>query len=152
MFLSLITILNCCVFNRHPCRFKVNRDYIKTNCTLYNGLVIKKLRNVTKIEKGIPIEYEVEFKARYGGSGEAFTEAMDNDLNKIFFKKEIKGYKWIWHGKNVTSPIMPFDFEINNWYTIGELYEHGAPSVVLYIYVKEDGSLQAYRKDTPTNW
>lgn len=141
-----------CVVNRHSCQYDLTIDYIKTNCSLYNGLVIEKLKNVRKIEDGIPHVYDVEFKATYGGFGQAFENAMDDKLKKIVFRESVEGYKWIWHGKDIISPVMPFIFEANNWYRIGQLYENGAPSVLLFFYVKEDGSFQVTRKDSPTNW
>lgn len=151
VFFIVLALTNGCKLNLHPCDYKITPKYIKTNCTLFNGLEIEKLKNVI-IEDSVPKEYEIEFKASYGASGEYFEMAMKNKLNKIIFKEEITGYSWLWHGQGVISSIMPFDFEPHNWYLIGRLYENGAPSVLLYIYVNKDGSFNVYRKDTPTNW
>lgn len=144
--------LHACITNRHACKFEMTNEYIKTNCTLFNGLELKKLKDVAKIQDGIPNEYDIEFAATYGGSGEAFAKGMDEGLKKIVFNEEIKGYQWIWHKKNIVSSIIPFDFEVETWYMVTQLYQNGVPSVVLFIYVEKDGSFEVTRKDIPTNW
>lgn len=154
LFFNLLTLLllGGCSNKTYKCDFKINHESIKTNCTLYNGLEIEKLKNVIQTEKGLPERYDVEFKATYGGSSEGFDIAMENKLNEIVFKREIKGYKWIVHGRDIVSPVMPFEFEPSSWYRLGDLYESGVPSVVLFVYVEKDGQFKVYRKNSHTNW
>ena len=149
----ILTIFYKCTVNFHACNFEVTPEFIRTSCSLHNGLEIEKLKNISEMNNNIPKEYEIEFKASYGAESDAIlAKAMDNKLKRIKFKKEINGYNWIWHGKKSVTSIMPFDFEPNSWYIIGDLYENGVPSVLLYVYVNENGSFKTYRKDTPTNW
>ena len=104
------------------------------------------------MKDGRPDKYEVEFNATYGGSGENFDRYLVKGLKKIEFAKPIEDYRWIWHKHGVVSPTIPFIFKKKSWYILGRLYEGGTPSVLIFIYVKDDGTFLTFRKDKATNF
>ncbi|MBL0743678.1 hypothetical protein [Chryseolinea lacunae] len=131
----------------HPCDFEIDREFIKTSCDFSNGLEVEKIKNIREFRDDVPVAYDVEFSLWY------FQKPWQKDERTvIYFKKEMKDYEWYNLTNGLTSKTMPFDFEKEQWYIFGGLYEHGAPSVLLYVYVNSDNSLRVHRVDKPTNF
>lgn len=144
--LILMLFINGCVLVKHPCNYKLSNLSIKTNCDLINGVTIEKLKNITELEGNVPSKYDIEYSVHYTAKSVA---AMEDNMNlkELFFKKEIKGYKWNILGSDSSVATFPYEFEKNNWYIFSDLYENGIPSVRIFVYVNDNGSFDKYRRD-----
>jgi len=153
MFLIFSMVFQCTLNSdgqsQQECTFDFNIAFISSSCSLFNGVTVKKLKNVTRLENGIPNKYSVEFQAIFGSkSMKDFDRYYFNGLYKIPFKTKTEGYAWIWIEKGTSSDLLPFNFEKNNWYLIDHLYNHGTPSVRLFVFVNADLSLKVHRQDS----
>jgi len=149
--IALIIIFNSCnIFN---CQYKVYQDRITTNCSLYNGVDIKRISNITEFKDNIPVNYDVDAWTTCGtNSTEILEKNMKKKLKTIYFHKKNEGYSWIYHGHAKVTDTMPFKLEPSNWYVFSRLYQNGYPSVFLYVHIDAENKINMYRYDKPTNW
>lgn len=76
------------------CKLEVNKNYIKNDCGLTNGVRFEKLMVVAKNEDSIPIDYYTTIRFECSFYYEDTTEIRTQWPNKLHFNKKNDHYNW----------------------------------------------------------